>query len=229
VIIAGPKTGKLPPVAFDHWLHRAKYTCRLCHVELGFAMVAGTSGITRATIESGDHCGACHDGKRTSGGAPIFAACDGQPPRLPCARCHSVGLFEKPLSDFTSFTERWPKEHFGNGVDWDQAEQEKLYQAADSLEAGRSTRRPMTAPPGAADDTRLKGNKNILFSHAKHSAWSGCEGCHPALFPSVSKTTRYPMSAISAGKLCGRCHNTVAFPSTDCQRCHDKAEPAAAP
>jgi hypothetical protein len=26
---------------FRHWLHRSKYTCRLCHVDIGFAMEAG--------------------------------------------------------------------------------------------------------------------------------------------------------------------------------------------
>jgi len=27
----------MAPVVFDHWLHRAKYTCRLCHVDLALA------------------------------------------------------------------------------------------------------------------------------------------------------------------------------------------------
>ena len=33
------------PILFPHWLHRAKYTCRLCHVDLGFSMIAGETGI----------------------------------------------------------------------------------------------------------------------------------------------------------------------------------------
>ena len=28
----------LSPVVFDHWLHRARFTCRLCHVDIAFAM-----------------------------------------------------------------------------------------------------------------------------------------------------------------------------------------------
>ena len=36
----------MAPVVFTHWLHRVKYTCRLCHVDLGFAMEAGQTGFT---------------------------------------------------------------------------------------------------------------------------------------------------------------------------------------
>ena len=33
----------LPPVVFDHWVHRSMFTCRLCHVDIGFAMAAGAT------------------------------------------------------------------------------------------------------------------------------------------------------------------------------------------
>ena len=36
----------LSPVQFDHWLHRAKLTCRVCHVDIGFAMEANQTDIT---------------------------------------------------------------------------------------------------------------------------------------------------------------------------------------
>ena len=39
------KRYRLSPVVFDHWLHRAKFTCRLCHVDIGFAMKANETGI----------------------------------------------------------------------------------------------------------------------------------------------------------------------------------------
>ena len=31
----------ISPVVFDHWLHRAKFTCRICHVDIAFAMKTG--------------------------------------------------------------------------------------------------------------------------------------------------------------------------------------------
>jgi len=35
----------LSPVVFDHWLHRAKFTCSLCHVDIGFAMMTELTDI----------------------------------------------------------------------------------------------------------------------------------------------------------------------------------------
>ncbi|RMG73133.1 MAG: hypothetical protein D6710_03880, partial [Nitrospirae bacterium] len=41
IVIDNYSTKKnIAPVVFNHWLHRAKYTCRLCHVDIGFAMKA---------------------------------------------------------------------------------------------------------------------------------------------------------------------------------------------
>jgi hypothetical protein len=32
-------------VVFDHWLHRSRFTCRVCHVDIGFAMEAKATGV----------------------------------------------------------------------------------------------------------------------------------------------------------------------------------------
>ena len=70
------KAARLAPVVFDHWVHRARYTCRLCHVDVGFAMKAGATGIRAADNIAGQYCGACHDGRRQSAeGRKVFAAC----------------------------------------------------------------------------------------------------------------------------------------------------------
>src|SRR3954452_12798549 len=80
----------LGPVTFDHWLHRSKFTCRVCHVDIGFAMKAGGSGIQAKTKREGFHCGACHNGKKKLDGVTIFASCSTAPPSKDCARCHSA-------------------------------------------------------------------------------------------------------------------------------------------
>ena len=65
---------------------------------------------------------------------------------------------------------------------------------------------------------------DIIFSHRKHTVWNGCELCHPEIFVGVKKgSSRYSMATIFEGNSCGACHNMVAFPLTDCQRCHTKA------
>jgi c(7)-type cytochrome triheme protein len=83
-------------VRFDHWLHRVLYTCRLCHVDIGFAMEANATKIDADTNMKGFYCGSCHNGTRTRvrGSKKIFAACSlsatpGEDTR--CSRCHSVG------------------------------------------------------------------------------------------------------------------------------------------
>ena len=39
--------GGMQPVLFDHWLHRQYATCRLCHVDIGFGMTAGSTKIVQ--------------------------------------------------------------------------------------------------------------------------------------------------------------------------------------
>ena len=80
------------PVVFDHWLHRSMYTCRVCHVDIGFGMKAKTSGIQARTNREGFHCGACHDGRKKHEGTPIFASCSGAPAFVLCDRARSLNL-----------------------------------------------------------------------------------------------------------------------------------------
>ena len=47
VLMKGPssKAGEVTPVVFSHWVHRTKYTCRVCHGELEFSMKANETGV----------------------------------------------------------------------------------------------------------------------------------------------------------------------------------------
>jgi c(7)-type cytochrome triheme protein len=216
--------GKLAPVVFDHWLHRASFTCRLCHVDLGFAMKAGATGVKPADNEAGYYCGACHDGKRRFQGKALFEACNKGPAREACTRCHSQGQKVKPEVDFATFTKSLPRGRFGNGVDWEKAEQDGLVKPIDFLEDVSIKRQSITAQKDFALSPKLEGMPDIIFSHKKHTVWSGCEGCHPDIFVGVKKgLTKYGMAEIFEGKYCGACHASVAFPMLDCQRCHVKA------
>ncbi|BAL22688.1 c(7)-type cytochrome triheme domain-containing protein [Azoarcus sp. KH32C] len=51
------------PVVFPHWFHRIRFRCKVCHVELGFKMRAGSNQIKMNDIIDGRFCGACHDGE----------------------------------------------------------------------------------------------------------------------------------------------------------------------
>ena len=50
-------------VVFPHWFHRARYTCKVCHTDLGFKMQAGGDKMFMADILDGRFCGACHNGQ----------------------------------------------------------------------------------------------------------------------------------------------------------------------
>ncbi|MDO8413029.1 MAG: cytochrome c3 family protein [Gallionellaceae bacterium] len=51
------------PVIFPHWFHRMRFTCKVCHADLGFKLKAGANQITMSQILDGKFCGACHNGE----------------------------------------------------------------------------------------------------------------------------------------------------------------------
>jgi c(7)-type cytochrome triheme protein len=221
------RKAKVPAVVFDHWLHRAKYTCRVCHVDAGFAMKAGGTDLRAADNAAGQYCGACHnDRTKADGGARIFASCRtgvAVADNPTCLRCHSGGSDARRQIDFATFTKDLPRARFGNGVDWEVAEAKRLIKPIDFVE-GLSVKRPaMPVQKDFALSPKLEGMPEIIFSHAKHTVWTGCEGCHPEIFMGVKRgLTKYSMVDIFEGRFCGACHVTVAFPTLDCQRCHTK-------
>jgi c(7)-type cytochrome triheme protein len=218
------EAARLAPVVFEHWLHRAKFTCRLCHVDLGFAMKTGATDVKAADNAKGFYCGACHDGRRTFDGVKLFEACSGAAARDACVRCHSLGRNAPPGRDFNTFTRALPRGRFGNGVDWEKAEEAGLIHPSDHLEGVSIRRESISAGKDFALSPKLQGMPDIIFSHKKHTVWNGCELCHPEIFVGVSRgATKYSMVDIFEGKYCGVCHADVAFPTLDCQRCHTKA------
>jgi c(7)-type cytochrome triheme protein len=216
----------LAPVVFEHWLHRSKFTCRLCHVDIGFAMKMGATGIKAADNMSGYYCGSCHNGKRVFNNEVVFEACAktvGAGEKTRCIRCHSLGKNVKLKYDFSDITEKFPKGRFGNGVDWEKAEAEGRVKPVDFLEGISIKRQSISAQKDFELVPKLEGMPDIIFSHKKHTVWNGCELCHPEIFVGVKRgTTKYSMIEIFDGKFCGVCHISVAFPLIDCQRCHTK-------
>ncbi len=220
VVIDNYSTKKhIAPVVFNHWLHRAKYTCRLCHVDIGFAMKAGGTGITELDNKSGLYCGACHNGKEAFGAEERHIT--GKTIKN-CDRCHSYGKKVKFKYNFYKFTKGFPRARFGNRVDWLKAEEMGLIKLKDYLEEVSIKRRALKIPK----DMELKAKEidmpDIIFSHRKHAVWNGCELCHPDIFGVKKGSTKFSMQDIFNGKYCGACHGKVSFPTYDCQLCHSK-------
>ncbi len=227
VVINGySERATLPPVVFEHWIHRQMFTCRVCHVDVGFGMKPNSSAIKMADNVRGYYCGSCHNGRMIANGRTVFAACskiNNEADAARCDRCHSVGKQPQSDFDFQAFVRRMPRERFGNGVDWQTAEETGLIHPADFVPGLSIKKKDLRVENDFSLNAKVAGMPDIIFSHRKHTVWNGCELCHPEIFVGVKKgATRYSMVTIFEGQSCGACHNTVAFPLTDCQRCHMK-------
>jgi len=213
----------MPPVVFDHWSHRNKYTCRLCHLEIGFSMAANATKIRAVDNINGIFCGTCHNGKMMMNGNIIFPACTkvySSEEYKVCVQCHQLEPNTSQEKKFTSFAKSMPSEKFGNGINWEKAESEGRFKTIDNIVGVTAPRTKMKVLNDMIIKSKLEGMPNVLFSHRKHVDWGGCKLCHPGLFSINKGHSVYSMDGIFEGKSCGACHNSVAFPLTDCRRCH---------
>jgi c(7)-type cytochrome triheme protein len=72
----------------------------------------------------------------------------------------------------------------------------------------------------------LNGGMPIVrFPHRQHTLWLDCVNCHDHLFKAETGATKFSMLKILEGEQCGVCHGAVAFPLTECFRCHSVARP----
>jgi c(7)-type cytochrome triheme protein len=211
---------KMAPVVYSHWLHRAKYTCKVCHMDLKFIRKAGATGITEAANNQGLYCGACHNGKEAF--APVKKDASGKVLNKDCDRCHSYGKKVKFEYNFYKFTKDFPRGRFGNGVDWLKAEKQGLVTLKDQVEGVSRERRGEKFHEEELLKPKVGEMPEIIFSHDKHAVWNGCKLCHPAPFSEKKGETEFTMGEIFAGKFCGTCHGKVSFSTLDCQRCHVK-------
>jgi len=198
------------PVTFSHWSHRRYYTCRVCHSELQFAFKTNVTPITEGLNREGQYCGACHNGKIAFG-----------PTKSNCKKCHNGN--RRYGSDKFFQLSYLPVTNFGNEIDWVAALQRKLIRPTTHLN-------PELAREIKFDKTLLLESKwamvtPAVFSHTLHLQWLSCDNCHPEIFNIQKKTTEdFDMARNVKGEFCGACHMTVAFPMTDCERCHPGLE-----
>ncbi|HEB98451.1 MAG TPA: hypothetical protein ENJ05_02985 [Thiotrichales bacterium] len=60
----------------------------------------------------------------------------------------------------------------------------------------------------------------VRFPHSSHTLWLDCNNCHDRIFLPKIGANPVNMFSILQGEYCGRCHGAVAFPLTECNRCH---------
>jgi c(7)-type cytochrome triheme protein len=195
------------PVFFSHWSHRVKYTCRVCHLELGFEFSVNTTEITEENCRDGLFCGACHDGK------VVFGHTDDN-----CDKCHTgtVALGEEKFKELST---KIPRGYFGNEIDWVKAvEMKKITPVYSIFHTGE---KPLAFKKLLALEATWNFVPPAIFPHETHVQWLDCANCHPDIFNIQKKTTKnFAMKYILEKKFCGVCHMKVAFPLDDCKSCH---------
>lgn len=143
-------------------------------------------------------------------------------PSAVAGEAEKIGQMEHPAAMELA---RLPKDQYGL-VDWAAAIKNGNVKPWDSLEPGA-----MAAPPFNLDvviQTKSNFMADVVFPHYVHTLWLTCTNCHTSIFQmKAGGNPEMTMAKIAAGEYCGRCHNRVAFPLTDCNRCHLKPKEAA--
>ncbi len=111
-----------------------------------------------------------------------------------------------------------PKDNAGN-VDWVKALSQGIIKPLESLDPNR--------PPTPVIDLdivfKVKGElPDVVYPHYPHTQWLACSNCHPKIFIMQAGANKITMKKIEEGQFCGRCHGIVAFPLSNCTRCHSK-------
>ena len=121
--------------------------------------------------------------------------------------------------------ETLPKGKSGNYIDWVKALEENKIEP-------RYDKRDPDAKPIVMDLNivhEVKGSMpNVVYPHKAHTEWLDCSNCHPAIFVPQRGANNITMASILLGEKCGVCHGKVAFPVSECRRCHSQPKKKAA-
>jgi c(7)-type cytochrome triheme protein len=127
-------------------------------------------------------------------------------------RSPAIGVLQEPAEALAPL----PRDGAGNLVRWVAALDQGLIQPRASLLPGTEVR--------TRDDeiiiARYGSMPAVKFPHRQHTLWLDCSNCHDQLFKARIGANKFSMSAILNGEQCGLCHGAVAFPLTECLRCH---------
>jgi c(7)-type cytochrome triheme protein len=124
----------------------------------------------------------------------------------------AIGVLQEPSEALSQL----PPDGAGNKVNWVQA-----------IDSGAINPRTNILPETKVrirDDAiivaKFGSMPAVRFPHRQHTLWLDCSNCHDKLFKAQAGANRFSMQAILEGQQCGLCHGAVAFPLTECLRCH---------
>tara|TARA_R110001583_G_scaffold69544_2_gene197090 strand:- start:10374 stop:11324 length:951 start_codon:yes stop_codon:yes gene_type:complete len=124
-------------------------------------------------------------------------------------------VLQAPKDAFSSLD----KSSSGNRVDWVKSlNNGKIEPRYDRLDA---TKKPFVMDLNIVRE--VKGSMpNVVYPHKQHTQWLDCSNCHPDIFIPKKGANQISMAAILMGEKCGVCHGKVAFPVSDCRKCHSQ-------
>ena len=120
------------------------------------------------------------------------------------------------LQNPTEALSRLPADPAGNQIDWPRALNDGYIRPRSGLHENKPVR---------ILDSDILLNKTgsiprVKFPHKTHTQLLDCQNCHEKIFKSKAGATPISMGKILEGEYCGVCHGAVAFPLTECDRCH---------
>lgn len=131
-------------------------------------------------------------------------------------------VLQPPLEAYANLPKT--ESDLGNGIDWVRAMDEGLIKPV--WDINNPDAKPTVL---VMDIIRVpKGSMpNELFPHRQHTLWLDCANCHPGIFIPQKGANQISMAANLLGQKCGVCHGKVAFPFSQCKRCHSQPKAAA--
>ena len=124
----------------------------------------------------------------------------------------AIGVLQEPAEALSKL----PPDTSGNMVNWVKALEEGAINPRTNLW-------PETKVRIRNNDIFLENTGEmpvVRFPHRAHTLWLDCKNCHEKYFISKKGANPINMLKILQGNYCGRCHGAVAFPLTECNRCH---------
>lgn len=125
----------------------------------------------------------------------------------------ALKLLQEPKQAFKPLV----KSTAGNAVDWVKSQEKgkikPIYNHTDESEKA--------LPMDLYIEMQVKGTMpDVSFPHNAHTRVLECANCHTDIFIPKKGANPMTMAQIMLGQKCGVCHGSVAFPVTECRRCH---------
>ncbi len=144
-----------------------------------------------------------------------------------------IGSKAKPYSNVIKLASGWhpkalsesglPLDRYGL-VNWAEAVRDGIIDPLPSLNPKDGDAGQQMRDTRILFRTRSEFVADVIFPHDIHSYWLQCDVCHAtrggAIFRKEVGQNQIDMADIGRGRWCGRCHDRVAFPISDCSRCH---------